>query len=125
MPRLGIAVRWLDVVVLLAGCNGLTNAPPASRDGGRDSVVRDGTGPAETGREPDGPGSNQKDSDSTVAVDAQVDRGFAEVAADAPGPVAGLDAPGPGLDAPGPVPGLDAPGPVPGLDAAGPVPGLD
>lgn len=110
LPRLGIAVRWLAVVVLLAGCNGLTNAPPASRDGGRDSVVRDGTGPAETGREPDGPGGNQQDSNPTVAVDAQVDRALAEVAADAPGPVAGLDAPGPGLDAPGPVPGVDAAG---------------
>jgi hypothetical protein len=81
-----------------------------SRDGGREAATRDGTGPVETGRGFDGTGGNQTDGDSTVAVDAQVDRAFAEVADDAPGPVAGLDAPGPGLDAPGPVPGLDAAG---------------
>lgn len=93
-PGLGVAGRWLVVVVLLGGCNSLTNAPAVPPDGGHDSVARDGAGQAETGRGPDGAGGNQADTRALVPGDAQVDGIAGGSLVDAAGPASGLDAAG-------------------------------
>ncbi len=103
LPRSGIAGWWLAGVVFVAGCSGLTKAPPVPPDGGLEAVTRDGTGSAEAGRGSVETGANQKDGESILPVDSQLDRALREVGDDAPGPAAGLDAPEPtaGLDAAG------------------------
>jgi len=102
LPRSGIAGWWLAAVVLAAGCNGLTNAPAVSHDGGRETATHDGAGPVEPGHNSDGAGGNQQDGESAVAIDAQLDGRPVQVGDGAPTAVLGLDAPVPvDLDAAG------------------------
>ncbi|HEX7598547.1 MAG TPA: Ig-like domain-containing protein [Polyangia bacterium] len=118
-PALGVAVGLLTVILGLGGCNGLSSAPAAFHDGGRDSFSQDGIRPGEAGPALDSAAGFPGDGGLVIQTDVAESDGRA---ADGPSTlisdvmvVSGLDT-APGFDS------ADGAGGAGGADDASPTP---